>query len=87
MTKDSMIIIGAAVAGVGLVYWLTRRGAAQAGGATASKDRQTGVVEITNSALPGSEGYGWRYFSDGTAIDPIGNYFKDGLPIVMNLAH
>ncbi|HYD63329.1 MAG TPA: hypothetical protein VEC35_23435 [Noviherbaspirillum sp.] len=37
--------------------------------------------EITNPALPGQIGYGWRYFSDGTAIDPNGNYYLKGAPI------
>jgi hypothetical protein len=34
--------------------------------------------EIDNSALPGQTGYGWRYFSDGTAISPEGTYYKNG---------
>ena len=33
--------------------------------------------EIPNTAQPGEFGYGYRYFSDGTVIDPYGNYFKD----------
>jgi len=37
----------------------------------------SGVSEIDNPAQPGQEGYGFRYFSDGTVIDPLGNYFKD----------
>jgi len=35
------------------------------------------VEEIANPAQPGQEGYGWRYFSDGTAISPTGDYFFD----------
>ena len=35
------------------------------------------VEEIANPAMPGQEGYGWRYFSDGTAISPTGDYFFD----------
>lgn len=38
---------------------------------------ETGT-EISNTANPGQEGYGWRYFSDGTVIDPNGNYYRDG---------
>ena len=34
--------------------------------------------EIQNSALPGQTGYGWRYYSDGTAIDPNGAYYSGG---------
>lgn len=39
---------------------------------------QQQATEITNAAQPGQEGYGWRYFSDGTVIDPSGAYYKDG---------
>lgn len=36
------------------------------------------TTEITNPALSGQEGYGWKYYSDGTVIDPYGNYYQDG---------
>lgn len=36
------------------------------------------VTEISNPALPGQVAYGWRYFTDGTAIDPQGNYYFEG---------
>lgn len=40
----------------------------------------TGATEITNTSLPGdtSGAYGWRYFSDGTAISPNGEYYYQG---------
>lgn len=38
----------------------------------------SGVSEITNTSLPGDEAYGWRYFDNGTVIDPTGNYYLDG---------
>ena len=34
--------------------------------------------EIQNPSNPGDAGYGWRYFSNGVAIDPSGNYYQDG---------
>ena len=37
-----------------------------------------GVKEIANTALPGQEGYGWRYFDNTTVIDPQGRYYYDG---------
>jgi hypothetical protein len=37
-----------------------------------------GVKEIANTALPGQEGYGWRYFDNTTVIDPQGRYYFDG---------
>lgn len=33
---------------------------------------------IFNPATEGQEGYGWQYFSDGTVIDPSGNYYQNG---------
>jgi hypothetical protein len=34
--------------------------------------------EVDNTALPGQPGYGWRYFTDGTTIDPTGAYYSGG---------
>lgn len=36
------------------------------------------ATEIANQALPGEPGWGWRFYSDGVAIDPAGAYFKNG---------
>lgn len=33
---------------------------------------------ISNTAQPGDPGYGWQYYSNGTAIDPQGNYYQNG---------
>lgn len=38
----------------------------------------TAVSEIGNTAQAGEEGYGWRYFSDGTVISPSGEYYQNG---------
>lgn len=46
------------------------------GGGTAPA--QGATTEIPNSALPGQTGYGWTYYSDGTAIDPNGAYYSGG---------
>lgn len=53
-------------------------------GNTATSLNQGGTVpvtEIVNSSVPGANGYGWRYFSDGTVIDPNGNYYSNGTMI------
>lgn len=34
--------------------------------------------EIPNAALPGAAGYGWKYYTDGTAISPDGKYYFQG---------
>lgn len=36
------------------------------------------VTEISNTALPGEPGYGWKYYSDGTAVAPSGSYYYQG---------
>ncbi len=36
------------------------------------------VTEITNTADPGEPGWAWRYYSDGTVIDPTGAYYYQG---------
>lgn len=38
------------------------------------------ITEIPNNAQPGQEGYGWRYFSDGTVIAPNGTYYYRETP-------
>lgn len=65
--KDLIIFAGVAVA----AFMLLKR----------RDGKSAWTNEIENAALPGQIGYGWRYFSDGTAIDPQGNYYKNGVPI------
>jgi len=36
------------------------------------------VTEIPNTATVGQPGYGWKYYSDGTATSPDGQYYKEG---------
>ena len=40
-----------------------------------------GTTEIANPAQEGETGYGWKYYSDGTAISPEGVYYQGGTPI------
>jgi hypothetical protein len=35
------------------------------------------TTEIPNKSSPGDEAYGWRYFSDGTAIRPDGRFYSN----------
>lgn len=46
----------------------------------ASGDNTT-VTELPNTAVDGEEAYGWRYFSDGTAISPEGIYYYQGTEV------
>jgi hypothetical protein len=36
------------------------------------------VTEIPNTAQPGQTKYGWKYYSDGTAVSPDGKYYSNG---------
>jgi hypothetical protein len=41
----------------------------------AEKPETSGTTEIFNPSKPGDESYGWKYYSDGTVIDPSGQYY------------
>lgn len=36
------------------------------------------ATQIENLALPGSDAWGWQYFTDGVAISPSGDYYLNG---------
>jgi|DEB19_MinimDraft_2_1074335.scaffolds.fasta_scaffold17434_2 hypothetical protein len=76
MKQDQMIALGlAAVA----VYFITSKNKANAGSTA-----KTGIAAIAAKvseifdASGQAYGNGWRYFSDGTSIDPSGNYYQGG---------
>ena len=86
MKSDTIIIMGAAAAGLGLVYAMTRPKGTQAGmgyvtpstGGTAQQLNNNGTVQIPNTALPGQPGWAWQNFTDGTSISPEGDYYMNG---------
>lgn len=92
MKTDNLIIIAAAAAAIWLIAGTRKQVVAGStrpwpatglglGSGTAASLNNGGsppVTEITNSALPGGEGWGWRYYSDGTAISPTGDYYYQG---------
>lgn len=69
MKTENIIILGA-FAGAAYLLLRGKLGPAVIGAAKAA----TGTQEIQNKTMPGQNGYGWRYFSDGTTIDPGGIY-------------
>ncbi len=76
MKQDQMIALGlAAVA----VYFITSKNKANASGTakTGIAAIAAKVSEIFDSSGQ-AYGNGWRYFSDGTSIDPSGNYYQGG---------
>ena len=38
----------------------------------------TTPIEVLNEAKEGEVGFGWKYYTDGTAISPDGKYFSNG---------
>ena len=85
MQKDTLIIIAAAGLGLYAISKMIKPAGATmrppSGGGTASSLNNNGsppITEISNSALPGQQGYGWTYYSDGTVIDPNGAYYDNG---------
>lgn len=84
MKQNDLIVLG--LAGVA-VYMIAK----SAKGNNITKDRQPlasaaqAVSEILDSAGKAFDN-GWRYFSDGTSIDPSGNYYQGGQLIWRNPA-
>lgn len=78
---NNMIVLGLAAVAVYLITQ-SKKTPAKATGVTGTA---TGTVEIFDSMNGGKAwGNGWRYFSDGTAIDPQGNYYQGGQLIWSN---
>lgn len=84
MDKDALIIAAAAAVAAGIIWYTTsgRKTTSTSGAGTAGTLNNFGAApmasEIGNTALPGQPGWGWKYYSDGTAIDPAGNYYMNG---------
>lgn len=85
MQKDTLIILAAAAAGLYAITRMIKPGGMAIrppnGSGTASSLNNGGsppVTEINNTALPGQQGWGWTYYSDGTAISPTGQYYLNG---------
>lgn len=75
MKQAEMIALG--LAGVAL-YLIVKSNKGTSGGAsTGLRDMSKSVTEILESTGQAFAN-GWRYFTDGTAIDPAGNYYQGG---------
>lgn len=81
--RDLLVLVAAAAAVVGAgMWWKKRQGTAQAGSASMLRNFISGSPDtILNNALPTQPGYGWQYFTDGTAISPEGIYYQNGREI------
>lgn len=79
MKQQDMIVLGLAAVAVYLIAQTKKTGN------TAGQTVTDKVKEIFDSAGQ-AFGNGWRYFNDGTTIDPQGNYYKDGQMVWQNPA-
>lgn len=84
MKQNDLIVLG--LAGVA-VYLIAK---SQKGGITSGLDTGLRDMAKTVSEIMDNTGKtfanGWRYFTDGTAIDPSGNYYQGGQLIWSNPA-
>lgn len=83
MKQENLIVLG--LAGVAVYLIAKSKGVKLAMPTLKTKAATTydKVSEILNTDGSAYDN-GWRYFSDGTAIDPLGNYFKDNKMIWEN---
>lgn len=70
MTKDDLILIGMLAAGTMILLPLMTRKATAAPAARPTGN-QYGAKEIMRAE-------GWTYYTDGTVIDPDGQYYSNG---------
>lgn len=76
MKSDELLVLGLAGVAVYLI-WKTQGAKAAAGVSPSKPLADTFVDEIFNwRGLPYDNG--WRYFENGVAIDPQGNYYQNG---------
>jgi hypothetical protein len=69
--KDSYLIL---LVGLGAATFLATRSS----GTTSTPGKSTGGAQ---EIKVDGDTFGWRYFTDGTAIDPYGAYYKNGLMV------
>lgn len=82
MKNDTLIILAAAGVGLWLVSRMTQTPVRTATATSLNNGGQVNTAgyprQIFSTVLPGQEGYGWQYYTDGTAIGPDGSYYQNG---------
>jgi hypothetical protein len=74
MKNEKYIVLGLAGVAVWLILASQRKTNAPTGDAGAAGNFVTEIFDGLGKAF----GNGWRYFDNGTAIDPRGNYYQGG---------
>lgn len=80
MKQTDLIVLGLAGVAVWMIFQTrkgTQGGTAKTGNTTGSTGPASWVNEVFDAG-GGQFGNGWRYFDNGTAIDPQGNYYFGG---------
>lgn len=72
MGKAEYLVLGLA----GVAAWLMLTAGKRAAGSSAAQAPGGWVAEVFDGVK--AWGNGWRYFDNGTAIDPAGNYYHQG---------
>lgn len=73
MKQTELIALG--LAGLAVYFIVKSKGGGDAGaGLRAAATRTSEIFDGSGKAYDN----GWRYFSDGTSIDPAGNYYQNG---------
>lgn len=78
MKTDTLVIIAAAAVGL---FFISKSVKAKGLGSGTILGQSNKVNAVSNSALPGDPGWGWSYFTDGTAIGPDGKYYFQGAEV------
>lgn len=76
MKQTEMIVLG--LAGLAVYLIVKSKSAGATGTSTGTRSTVDNFVDeiFTSSGTP--FGNGWRYYENGVAIDPQGNYYQDG---------
>lgn len=72
MKSQELIVLGLASLAVYLIV------KSQKGSSGSTTEKRGDIVKEIFDAAGKAFSNGWRYFSDGTAIDPAGNYYFGG---------
>ena len=84
-TDQLFTMISAGVLTWVAVKWLAGKKTAGGGTVLVANYSNTDIYDssfarsIANAATDGQAGYGWQYFTDGTAIAPNGDYYHQGV--------
>ena len=83
MKNSELLILAAAAAAA---FFILKKGGTSAVGAAPVAAGGIGdfVNGIFNPATVGQPGFGWQYFTNGTAIDSAGNYYFQGQRVWTN---